>query len=95
MDTPTPDGRAPSPNRGAAMLRLWLASTGRSQTDFARTLGVDPRVVRRWIAEGTVPELATRERIAYHAQIHPAAWTDQTGIDVLDHAAGVVSEGTS
>ena len=87
MDT-NPDGHAPSPNRGAALLRHYLTARSTTLAALSAALGVSSRTAQRWL-RGTMPEGPARFGIAGVTRGHvpPEAWDsrDVSDVDALTH----------
>lgn len=87
MDT-NPDGQAPSPNRGAALLRHYLAARSTTLAALSAALGVSSRTAQRWL-RGTMPEESARYGVAGWTRGHvpPEAWDsrDVSDVDALTH----------
>lgn len=77
----------PSPNRGAAALRLWLVATERDAPDVAAILDISPAAVRHWLRGVRLPTRVPRERLSRltRGEVPPEAW-DRSDVADLDAA---------
>lgn len=80
------DGEKPSPNRGAALLRHYLAARSTSLAALASAVGVSPRTAWRWL-RGSLPEDPARYAVSGYTRGHvpPEAWdsADVADVDAL------------
>jgi|694.fasta_scaffold95132_6 transcriptional regulator with XRE-family HTH domain len=95
MDT-NPDGHAPSPNRGAALLRHYLAARSTTLAALSAALGVSSRTAQRWL-RGTMPEGPARYAVAglTGGHVPPEAWDSRDVADIDESTAALRAERAS
>jgi AraC-like DNA-binding protein len=95
MDT-NHDGHAPSPNRGAALLRHYFAARNTTVAAFSAALGMSSRTVHRWF-RGTMPKGPARFGIAglTGGHVPPEAWDSRDVADIDESTAALRAERAS